>query len=297
MIVIQTSQLRLLLFFIVFIICACGNKDKKVVVSDSATSGAFELIADENLKPVIDSLVTGFNTQTPNAKVTVHYTSSIEALDELLSRKARLIIIGRPMTIIERKLLDSAHIDLPEFDIALSSIAVITSSLNASTMVSFDRLQHVATGKTETPYYSTTHLSTTETVFDSIFSLQGKFLLGNVKRFQTTDSVIASVRANISSIGFISSSWAHYLRSSVDTTIKTLPITTEKSDKPVMLHPAYIYQGLYPLTSRVCGYTFEVPNSIPRGFLAYVMSPEGQRVFLNYDVLPRTQIIKLVPLK
>lgn len=278
-------------------ICSCANNDKKVVVSDSATSGAFELIADENLKPVIDSLVTGFNTQTPNAKVTVRYVSSVEALDALLSSKARLVIIGRPMTTNERKLLDSAHIDLPEFDIALNSIAVITSSQNTSPSVSFDRLRQIATGKSEIPYYSTTHLSTTETVFDSIFFLKGKFLLGNLKRYQTTDSVISSVRANISSIGLVSSSWAHYLRSTGDTTIKVLSITTEKSDKPIILHPAYLYQGLYPLVSRVCGYTFEVPNSIPRGFLAYVMSPDGQRVFLNYDVLPRTQIIKLVPPK
>ncbi len=294
---IQTSQLRLLLFATSFFICACGNNDKKVVVSDSATSGAFELIADENLKPVIDSLVTGFNTQTPNAKVTVRYTSSVEALDALLSSKARLVIIGRPMTTNERKLLDSAHIDLPEFDIALNSIAVITSSQNTPPSVSFDRLRQIVTGKTETPYYSTTHLSTTETVFDSIFFLQSKFLLGNLKRYQTTDSVISAVRANIASIGFVSSSWARYLRSTGDTTIKALPINTDKSDKPVILHPAYLYQGLYPLVSRVCGYTFEVPNSIPRGFLAYVMSPDGQRVLLNYDVLPRTQIIKLVPPK
>jgi hypothetical protein len=62
-----------------------------------------------------------------------------------------------------------------------------------------------------------------------------------------------------------------------------------------MLHLAYVLQGLYPLTSRICAYTTEVPNTLPRGFLAYAMSADGQRVFLNYDLLPKTQILKLVP--
>ncbi len=294
---ILTSKYRLLFLISAIFIGSCGNADRKVVVSDSATSGAFELVADENLKPVIDSLVNGFNNQTPNAKVTVRYASSVEALDALLSSKARLVIIGRPMTLNERKILDTAHIDLPEFDIALNSIAIITPSQNNITSVSIDRLRELITGKTKTHFFSTTHLSTTETVFDSIFSLQSKFLVGSIKRFQTSDSVISAVRDNIGSIGFISSCWAHFLRLAADTTIKVLSISTQMSSKPVSLHPAFLYQGLYPLVSRVCGYTFEVPNSIPRGFLAYVMSPDGQKVFLNYDVLPRTQIIKLVPPK
>ncbi len=287
----------LFLFFCILLIgtfCACSKTDKNIPPSDTATSGSFELVADETLKPVVDSLIKGFSSQTPDAHVTVKYTSASEALDLLLSNKARLVLIARPLTAREHHLLDSTKTDLPEFDVALNSIAVIASAKSARTSIDLDTLRSMVLEKGSARYYSTSYLSATETCLDSVFNLTNTTLAGNIKRFQTSDSVIAAVKADPSAIGFISSSWLHSLTSAADTAVKALPITSPKSQTPIILHLAYIYQGLYPLVSRVCAYTTEVPNSIPRGFLAYAMSADGQRVFLKYDVLPRTQIIKIV---
>jgi hypothetical protein len=137
----------------------------------------------------------------------------------------------------------------------------------------------------------TTNLSSLETALDSIFLSDTGSVKGKAFRFQTTDSVIAKVRTGADVIGFASIAWIKG-----DPTIKPLKVGTAEG-KFYLLHPAYIYQKLYPLVSRVMGYTFEPPNTLPRGFLAYAMGASGQRIFLDYDLIPRTQIIKLVPPK
>ena len=61
------------------ILASCG-KQENTATSETATSGSFQLVADEVLKPAIDSLVTGFLIENPGATVTVKYTSATEAV-------------------------------------------------------------------------------------------------------------------------------------------------------------------------------------------------------------------------
>jgi phosphate transport system substrate-binding protein len=274
---------------------SCGKQPQPGVASETATSGAFELVADETLKPVVDSLVADFNRHTPEAKVTVRYMVAASALDALLQNKARLVIIARPLTPRERSVLDSQKIDLPEFDIALNGLAVIAAKDNKLSSIPLDSLRQMGEGKLPLKYYSTSYLSATESSFDSIFEFKEKTLSGAITRFETSDSVINAIRTNPNAIGYISSPWYHQFASRGDSSIKSLRISSVKNPEPVQLHLAYMYQGSYPLVSRVCGYTNERPNTLPRGFLAYVMSADGQRIFMKYDVLPRTQIIRIVP--
>lgn len=275
----------------------CAKESKLPAPSDTATSGTFELVADEALRPAIDSLVAGFDRQTPNAHVTVRYTSAALALDALLQNTARLVLIGRPMTAKERHLLDSARIDLPEFDIALNGIAAVVAKENPRRSISSDSIALLLSGKWDARYYSTSYLSSTEAALDSIFNPQSGSIGGRIRRFSTSDSVIDAVRHDPSAIGFIGSSWLRKLTDAHDSSVMALRVSSAKSVEPLPLHLAYMYQGVYPLVSRVCGYTFDQPNTISRGFLAYAMSADGQRVFLRFDVLPRTQIIRITPPK
>jgi phosphate transport system substrate-binding protein len=286
-------RLRIGLFLLLCTISCTKNKQGEPV-ADTATSGAFELLADEALKPVIDSLVVGFNSETPNAKVTVRYTNATQALDELLQGKTRLILIARPISSKEQAVLDQQKIELTDANVAVSAIGCIVSKKNPRNSISMDSLKMLVGDKDKTTMrFSTSYLSSTEFALDSIFGLE-KYQEGRIIRYQTTDSVIERVRNDEQAIGFVNASWLKKLSNSGDSLVKVLKISGI-SDKPVMLHLAYIYQNLYPLISRVCAYTKEVANTLPRGFLAYAMSAEGQRVFLNYDLLPKTQILKLVP--
>jgi phosphate transport system substrate-binding protein len=282
------------ILFFALVIAGCGEKKPGEVPPDTATSGSFELIADECLRPAIDSLVFGFNSQTPGARVTVRYENATTALDDLLQQRARLVLIARPLSKKERDLLAGQKIELTEADVATNAIGCIVSAKSTLRDITMDSLREIITDKDKSLIrISTSYLSSTEFALDSIFSLD-KYQEGRILRFQTSDSIIEKVRKDQNVIGFIGSAWLKWLSNSGDTSIRVLRISS-MAGKPIMLHPAYVLQGLYPLTSRITAYTTEVPNTLPRGFLAYAMSADGQRVFLNFDLLPKTQILKLVP--
>jgi phosphate transport system substrate-binding protein len=284
----------LLLSCCCYVLSGCSAQKQGEAQPDTATSGAFELVADETLKPAVDSLVFGFNSQTPNAKVTVRYKNATEALDDLLQQRARLVLIARPLGKKERDLLSQQKIELTEADVAENAIGCIVSAKNLLQNISLDSLRAIVQDKDKGVIrVSSSYLSSTEFALDSIFSLD-KYQEGRIVRYQTTDSIIERVHKDDHAIGFVSSAWLKKFSNSGDSSIRVLRISGV-SDKPIMLHLAYVLQGLYPLTSRICAYTTEVPNTLPRGFLAYAMSADGQRVFLNYDLLPKTQILKLVP--
>jgi ABC-type phosphate transport system substrate-binding protein len=287
--------MRLRLFVFCLLLAACAKREENLPPEETATTGAFELVADEGIKPAVDSLVRGFNAQYTSAKVTVRYLPATLALDELLQHKARLVIIGRPLASRERASLGSQKVELPEFEIALNGIGCLVSQNDKRDSISLADLASGISGKDLFVKALTSNLSSTEAILDSLFLSDTGSVRGKAYRYQTTDSVLTRVRAGDGVLGFASVSWIKG-----DTSVKALKVGVKYSAgiaKFYLLHPAYIYQKLYPLVSRVVGYTFEPPNTLPRGFLAYAMSAPGQRIFLDYDLIPRTQIIKLVPPK
>ncbi|HWF44544.1 MAG TPA: substrate-binding domain-containing protein [Candidatus Kapabacteria bacterium] len=298
------------------------SKSSQNPPSETATSGTFQLVADEALKPVVDSLLDGFMKENPNAKLTVKYVSAAEAVRELLNRDARAVIIDRTLTPEERAVIQKDSVQLPEFTIAEDGIGCIVSNKNPLAALALSDLRKIITnetknwpaltrsipdpGKTFTnadiSFVFPAYPSSMEYIIDSMFLGAGQVTQGHIRRFSTTDSVIAYVRLDPNAIGFIGSAWNHQLESSGDSSVKVLPIIPADSSslgitQPIILNMVYVYQGLYPLTTTVTGYSFESPNTLPRGFLAYAMTAHGQIIFKNFDVLPKTQIIRIVPPK
>ena len=305
---------------IAVLLTGCG-KSPENQPSETATSGNFQLVADEALRPAVDSLADGFMKENPQAKITVKYMSAGEAVRELLNHDARVIIIDRMLTPAERQVLQKDSVTLPEFVIAEDGIGCIVSRKNPVGALALSDLRKIVMGETKTwselthslpePSMSFANRKGITTVFpgypssmeyllDSMFLGPNQVTKGAVTRYETMDSVIARVKQDVNAVGFIGSSWKHSLEASGDTSVKVLPIIPADSSsrgitQPIILHMAYIYQGLYPLTATVTGYSLEAPNTLPRGFLVYAMTAHGQMVFKNFEVLPKTQIIHIVP--
>ncbi len=224
------------------ILIGCKSEDKSEVI-DTPTTGTFELVADEEIRPVIDSLVTGFNTRCQEAKVHVRYTNATAALDELLSDKARLIILGRPLRVSERRALNKQQIELPEYEVALHPISIIVSGSSPIEEIDLDDLRADLTGKKQI-YHKvlTSYLSSTEAILDSIFMYDTASIRGAATRVSTVDSITTLIRKQKDYIGFISVSVANR-----DSNVKQLRIRYIQADgtvRNVMQHPAYVYQRL-----------------------------------------------------
>jgi phosphate transport system substrate-binding protein len=301
----------------------CGTHEEKP--AETATSGTLQVVADEQLEPVVDSLIQGFMIENPKAKLSVKYETSLQAIQDFVDRKARLILVSR---FLPKEVTDSMgkhNIMPPEYEVAQDALAVIVSAKNPLAAVAMSDLRQVWNGSTRwdelkhslaregkslnAPSSITAVVgpsaSSSAWLLDSVLAIsdtshaQGVPPNRNVKSFENTDSLISWVRRDPSAIGFIGASWLHQLVAKNDTSVRAVSIIPADSSskgitEPVMLHLAYVYEGIYPLTSRVNGYTFDLPNTLPSGFIAYVTTAHGQAVFKNFDVLPRTQKIKLV---
>ncbi|GEM_PF-2059599 len=289
--------------FASLVFAGCEKNEQKPA-GETATYGSFQLVADETLRPVVDSLISGFSTENPEAHITVKYTSAAEAVRELLNHDTRAIVIDRMLTPMEEAALQKDSTTLPVYKLAEDGIGCIVSADNTHTTVRKSDLARMfrgeATGWGDITIVLPQYPSSAEYILDS--TLLGSGAQTNayyLRRFSTTDSIIAYVRDHSKSIGFIGSAWKHWMEEHNDSSIKVLPVIPADSSsrgltEPVLLHMAYVAEGLYPLVSRVNGYSFEVPNTVPRGFLAYASTAHGQTVFKNFEVLPITQPIRLV---
>ena len=243
----------------------------------------------------------------------------------MLNHDARAILIDRKLTETEQDILQQDSATLPIYPLAWDGIGVIVAANNPMDAIAKSDLAKIMRGTISNwsglarPEFrggsSHTHKaegaitvalpaypSSVEYVLDSILADGAQTKAARVLRFTTSDSIIAFVRNSPDAIGFIGSAWDYTLTANGDTSIRTLPVMPADSSsrgltEPVLLNMAYVAEGLYPLVTRVNGYSFEVPNTIPRGFLAYASTAHGQIVFKNFNVLPITQPIKLVPSK
>lgn len=295
-----------LVALVIVVACMGCSKEQNSPSGETATYGSFQLVADEALKPVVDSLITGFTTENPEAHITVKYTSATEAVAELLNHTARAILIDRALTPKETAAAKQDSSEVPVYRLAEDGIGCIVSAKNTATSIRKSDLAKMFAGETTKwgdvmlvlPQYP----SSIEYVLDSIVNNGNEPKAKYLKRFSTTDSIISYISEHPNAIGFIGSAWYHHLESRNDSSVKDLPvIPSDTSSKgltePVLLHMAYIAEGLYPFVTRVNGYSFEVPNTVPRGFLAYASTAHGQFVFKDFDVLPTTQPIRIVPNK
>ena len=232
----------LILAVLLLLISSCAKQEQKALV-DSPTTGAFELAADEAIRPVIDSLVAGLNAQYTDAKVTVRYMNATAALDAMLQNKARLALIGRPLTPKERASLSSQKVELPEYEIALNPIAAIVKKENSLTNVSWNMLREDISGSKE--HFSkamTDNLSSVESILDALFLADTASVKGKAARFTTTDSVIAKVMADEGVLGFVSWCWL-VKNPGLKALDVAIPDSTSKTgEKNIMLHLAYVYQ-------------------------------------------------------
>ena len=310
----MSSPRVLSVLFVLLVLSACGKPETEPQ-SETATYGSFELVADEVLKPVIDSLVQGYTTENPTAKVTVKYVSAGEAVRELMNKQARAIIIDRGLTPQEREVMAKDSVSLPAFRMAEDGIGVVANRLFREDVISMTDLRRNMTDGIREPSKDydvrgwlrvlfPAYPSSIEAVVDStVLGTTMTPKTADVVRFGTSDSIFWFVkRPSGGGLGFVSSAWKHWLESRNDTSVKFLPIiphdlSSQGISEPVMLHIAYIAEGAYPLTTIVNGYTTEAANTVPRGFFVYCMTAHGQTVFKNFGLLPKTQPIKLVPAK
>jgi len=289
-----------------FLVSSCQEQKQ------SPIKGRLKILAAESVSPIIQKEVSRFEELYPEAHFDVSYVSSREAIVKLINGEVSLIIVGREFNAEEDSIIRHYKIDITKHVIAYDGIAALVNEKNPVRQLKTTDLAAILSGKvkkwssfkggfaepitvvTQGPNSATYELL-------SQLLLDGKRFSTPIVEVKTSSEVIddvASARFG-GALGFVGLAPLHGISKPVrpleladpSVLVDTLR-TTAKIFPP---HPAYVYLHYYPLTRPIVLYTTETGFGLAAGFISFITSPDGQRIFLDGGLVPATQPVKLVP--
>lgn len=301
------------LFFLFFLISGCGGEGDPGE-DDTPTSGQISITVDETFAPVIETQIDTFHKLYTYAKINVRYKSEGEAVKDLLSDSARLIIIPRKLTKEELSYFENKKIIPTERRVCFDGIALIMNNANQDSLLTMQNFRDIMTGKISTwkQLNPKSGLGNIQVVFDNPNSstvryvreqIHGSSLTKSSYAVNNNSAVVDYVAKNRNSIGIIGVNWISGRHDSTTadflSRIRVAGLAADSIKAPSIddyrkPYQAYIAQKTYPLTREVYMLTGEARAGLGNGLIAFIASDRGQRIFLKSGLVPATAPIRLV---
>ncbi|MEY2829970.1 MAG: hypothetical protein RIQ33_1828 [Bacteroidota bacterium] len=283
--------------------------------TDTPTSGEVTISADETLKPIIDSEINVFEAAYKNAHVKVRYGSEMQCFKDLMNDSSQVVVVARKLTLDEKKIINNQKYFPTETYIAKDAIAFIANNSNPDTLLTYQQIQQIITGKISDwkSISTTSKLHAIQIVFDNANSstlryisdsmLKGSALPKNIFATKTNEEVIDYVNKNENAIGIIGVNWCKEMEATdplaFTSKVKVLGINPLKKVEVDFPQPmqSYIYSGFYPFTRKIYTISREAHAGLGTGFVSFLASDRGQRILLKRGLVPATMPIRIVHLK
>ncbi len=292
---------RLMVAALVLSCCGCGSEK-----NFSTTGGDVTIACDEGVFPVISILVDDFQRQYPAARINLRKLEGRAAVSEFAMDSVRYIILGREFDKEERDALSTISIDLQEYKVAMSAVAVIGNRSNPVSNLRLTQLDSMLSGdatgwlhgkRAGTDVAIGGPNSSTNSIVRST-RLSGRSLTSTATPFPDSPDLIRYVKENPNSLGIISLSWVVGEEDNLRVFALGQPGTRPDSTEPLGRYytpvQAHVHRKYYPLTMPVYIYRREVLPDVGYGFISYATSGAGQKIFLNNGLVPVTMPVRLV---
>jgi phosphate transport system substrate-binding protein len=249
------------------------------------------------------------------ANITYEIVASEEAIRRMVRDTVRYIVTTRPLSPAEKSQLPKVEgFDLSEIVVAYDGIAVIVHHKNPVEKLTTAELSKILTGEIrrwEQLSNAESMKGTIRLVYQDSSDVSEfvarRLLDGKVPQatFQRAGSSLATLRSIADqplSIGLVGILWVDSARvpakvlevaetrQGTDTTFRFPPERKGKYSTP---HPANIYRNYYPLKRAIYAYTYGPVASFASGFGTFVATKDGQKIFLEKNIVPGTQPIRL----
>jgi phosphate transport system substrate-binding protein len=293
-----------LLFGVLLLVSGCQNKP-----GTSTTKGTATVECDEALWPVMKLQIEDFHNTYKDAQIVLRPVEAREAIANFVNDSVRVIVTARPFNREEKDVIARAKVEQQGFSTALDAIAVIGHKENPLKELRLGELDSIFSGSlTQWPGRSKAGTidialcginSSTNEVFKTII-LKGRPFSPTATPFRSSEKVVEFVRSTPNAIGIVGLSWLR--GKDKDLTVFALgdPRAQPDSTQPVGKYYSpvqyYVFQRYYPITTEVYMYTREVQRDVGLGFISYVNSAPGQKLFLNNGLVPLRMPIRIVEL-
>jgi phosphate transport system substrate-binding protein len=272
------------------------------------TKGSFLLGCDEAVLPAVQHEIREFTSLYAEAKVAVRDAGAREIIAEFAADSIRTIVCARELNREERDALAAAKISIQEYLVARSAVAVIANKSVPVTRLRVGELDTIFSGTiTRWPGKRGTIIElAVGGINSSVNEVFRKSILGSGGFDRAARSIPASkellqyVGATPGAVGILGLNWLTGNEEGVNVievaTSAIRPDSTYAPEAYYSPHPAYVYQGYYPVIAPVYVYTRNIEQDVSMGFIAFLTSSAGQKVFQNEGLVPATMPVRLVHL-
>ncbi len=293
--------------------CGGGKKPPR----ETITSGSITCIVSEPYKSLFEAEASEFTHYYEKAHIRVLAASTREAVVSLLNDSVKVVAVDRGLNAEERAVAEKAGMKIEEYTVAEDALAVVASPVNDLKSVSMETLQRILTGSlsrwNQLPKSGLSgsialvmtgrNSGSYELLKDTFFKLDQDIDLSVLAANQ--DSLFEQVAKRANAIGLLSLACLKDTASSSSAVrfsgkVKTLAIagidtaTNRMTDFP--LHQANVYLKKYPLHYPLTMIRNLDRSPLAAGFITFVSSTPGQKVFLKRDLVPKHVQIRLVQL-
>ncbi|MGE5353051.1 MAG: PstS family phosphate ABC transporter substrate-binding protein [Acidobacteriota bacterium] len=308
----RTFKLTIPVIFILSFLFGCRSENPKE--SDTPTTGEITISVDETFKPVIDSQIDTFEKIYQYAKIKVNYRPEAETMADLLSDSARLVILTRKFTKEEQSYFEKREIVPIVRKITYDAIAIIVNNANTDTNWTMQQFRDVMSGKISrwSALGAGSSLSGIQIVFDNQNSSTVRYvkekinnspLAKNTFAVKDNPSVVDYVSKNRNAVGIIGVNWISNREDTLThgflKKIKVVALASDTAQAGEYYQPyqAYIAQKVYPLWREVYVLSGEARAGLGSGFISFLASDRGQRIFLKAGLVPATMPVRLVEIR
>jgi len=314
----STRSLAGVSFALAALLClaGAGMSCSRLAEQQTATKGSIKVLTSESHLDLIQKEAQDFTSLYKDAKVSVSGATTRGAIVALLNDSVSVIVVDRALNQEEEQVAQKAKMKLEKINIALDAVAVVVNHLNETQGISNQTLKDVLARRiTDWNQIRGSGLSGPvelvmtgrnsgiyELVKDYFFSLPGDIQASVVLPSQK--EVIEYVAKSPQAVGLVSlaalksPSVAPLVADSTTAVVKALSFAGQDSTgKPVLqkLYQAHIYLGRYPLSYPVYIYSRKDSN-LAAGFVSFITGTEGQKLILNWGLVPVTMPVRIVTL-
>lgn len=298
----RTISASVLALGLILVAASCGGDGQPGKPSaESAVSGDVTLWVDEEIRPLMDSILIYHARENPNATVTVQTLAATGIMHKMISRTERVAIVARDFTPEEDSLIGAAELDtVARALVARDALVFFADKSFPYDTMNAEHLRLWLAGNTS-PAASYPKLNrapvfvvpggSAGSVYGNITNvvLRGRqpatSMLATVARH--TD-VVQEVKRNSSLIGV---GYLSQIRR--DTSVKPLRLSYTAADGthewPKPVHPAYLIMGKYPFPVPIFAYVTSKPSQhdVAFGFMQFATrSNKAQYSLFNAGIEP-----------
>jgi len=278
----------------IILLTACAGDPTDPATDDTPTFGTVLILADQDLRPLLDDEHRMFEATYSDAKLEIRYLPERELAAAMLNDSVRAVfgyfLPGGDQEEYFRSRSLTPHIEA----VATDAIAVVISRNSSIDSLSLGELRSMLGGdglaaQHTTALFDSRSGGVARSLVDSLFS-GNSTLLKNAVAVNSTDELAARIASDTATIGFLSFALISDLddpgHRALRDQVKLLRISGLGASPALLPTQGTLADKRYPLRRNVYMLVTEGKSGLGTGFASFVAGHKGQRIILKQGIAP-----------